>query len=98
MAGTIHEYMAGDKLTVILIGRCHIDFVAGFFALTGKRADDVIRLEAGDFENGYIHCLKKLLDDRNRLADILGRLGPLGFVLLIRLMAEGTSGRVKSHA
>ena len=97
MTGTIHEHMIGNELAVVLVGRRHIDFVSGFFAHVGERADDVIRLETGDFENGYIHRLEELLDDGNRLADVFRGLGALGFVLLVRLVAEGTSCRVKSH-
>ena len=98
VARTIHKHMIGDQLRVILVRRSHIDLKSGLFALLGERTDDIVRFESRYLKHRDIHCLQQLFDDRHGFADIFGCLGSLRFVLLIGLMAEGTTSRIKSNA
>ena len=84
-------------MPVVLIGCRHIDFVSRLFSFLGKRTDDVIGFKSGDFQHRDIHCLQDLLNNRNRFPDIFRSLRTLRFVLLVRLMPEGSPGRIKCH-
>ena len=97
MPRAVHEYMIGNELAVVLIGRCHIDLISCLFALFGKRTNDIVRFEPRHLEHGNIHRFEHLLDHRHGLTDIFGCLRSLRFVLLVRLMAERPAGRVKSN-
>ena len=97
MTGTIHEHMLGNELSIVLVRRSHIDLKSVLFSLLGERTDHIIRFKTRHFENRYIHSLQKLLYDRHSFLDILGCLRPLGLILLVCLVPESTSGRVKSY-
>ena len=97
MPRTIHENMIGHQLTVVLVGRSHIDLEAGLLSLFGKRTDYIVRLKAGDFQNRDIHRSEELFDYGHSLTDIFRSLGALRFVLFVRLMAERTAGGVKRN-
>ena len=98
MPRAIHEDMIGHQLAVILIRRSHIDLKSRFLTFLRERSDHIVRLKSGDLQHRYIHRLQEVFDHRNRFSDIFRSLGTLGFVLLIRLVAESATRRVKSHS
>ena len=93
----IHEDAIRDKLSVVLVRSSHIDFKTGLFALFGECTDNIIGFKARHFKHRDIHGHEEVFDNRNGFADVLRRFRPLGFILLVRLMTEGTPGRVKRH-
>ena len=85
-------------MSIVLIGRSHIDLESGYLGLVRERADDIVCFKARHFQYRNVHRLQELFDDRNGLADVFRCLWPLGFVLLEGFMTEGRSLRIEGHA
>ena len=96
MPRPVHTYMVGNKLTVVLVGRSHIDLEARQLRLPGERSDDIVGLKTVHFHHGDVHRLQQVLDDRHRTPNILRCLLALRLIRLKRLMTERRAMRVES--
>ena len=97
MTGTIDEDILLHQLSIILVRRKHIGRNAGFTALGGQCADDIIRLEAIYLKHRYSHGGKNLFDDGHRGANILRCFFTLRLISRECLGTEGGSMRVESY-
>ena len=86
-----------DDITTLGRGGSDTSAVAIAAALHADRADHIVRLVAGYFQNRNIVSLYDFFNDRDGLTDHFRRLFPLCLVLLEGLMAESRSLRVKGH-
>ena len=98
MARTIHPNILCHQLTIILVWSRHIHLKSLLFRLMSQGPNHIISFITRYIQHRDIHCFKKLLDTRNRPTDILWCLLSLCLVLLIRLMAESRTCRIKSHS
>ena len=77
-----------NQLSVILVGRHHIDVVTRLGALLRKGADHVVGLITLDFEDRDAHRLQHPFHVGNRQQNIFGRLRAIGLVLRKNLPPE----------
>ena len=86
------------ELSVVLVGRYHVDVVSGFGSPFGERTDHVVRFVVLDFEDRNAHRLQNPLDIGDRKQNVLRGLRAVGLVLGIDRAAERPPLRVERHA
>ena len=86
------------QLTVILIGRNHIDIVPLGRGLVCQSTDNIVGLITLDLIDGDAHSLQQTAQVGHRGDDILGCGGAVGLVLGVELATEATSLGVERYA
>ena len=86
------------QLTVVLVGRHHVDVVAGRSPLLREGADHVVGLIALDFENRDAHGFEHPLDVGHRDEYVLRSFGAVGLVFGEDLAAETAPLGIERHA
>ena len=86
------------QLPVVLVGRHHVDVVAGRSPLLREGADHVVGLIALDFENRDAHGFEHPLDIGHRNEYVLRSLGAVGLVFGEDLAAETATLGIERHA
>ena len=96
--GAVHKDVVRYQLAVVFIGGHHISTYALASGFGGKGADDIVCLVSGYFEDGDAVGAYDVFYDRYGKPDYFRRFLTLGFVLLVSLVPEGGSGRIKRDA
>ena len=96
--GAVHEDTARHQLTVVLVGSHHISRYAAAPRFGSQCTDDVVGFISRYLQNRNPVGLYDFFNNRNREADGLRSLFPLGFILLERFVPEGRSCRVEGNA
>ena len=95
--GTVHQSVLGDELAVILVRGHHVGGHALGLGPAGKRADDVVGLEALDLDDLDAPGPDDVLDKGDGVGYVLGLLVALGLVLGVCLVTEClAAGRVEA--
>ncbi len=92
--GTVEAHARTHQLRGVLVGRREKDLEPGRRPLRGERADDVIRLEAGDAHDGNAQRLRQFERLRNRGGDVLRHLVACRLVGRIGLVTERRPARI----
>ena len=95
--GVEHDDAVADELHQILIRRDDGGGGAGFAGLPHIGRDQIVGLEAVLFEARQIEGVHRLADELELRAQIVGRIGPVRFVIGIHRGAEGLFRLVEHH-
>ncbi len=82
-----HVFVAGDDVNVDVAAR----------RLAGERADHVIGLIPGNFDNGQAHGFAQAPNKRNLNKKLIGHGLALSFIVGKKLVAESWAGGVKDY-
>ena len=85
----IHVDAVADELHQVLVGRDDRDIAARLGRLPGKGRDDVVGLVILHLKAGDVEGPRRLARQGELRAEILGRFGAVGLVLVIDCVAEG---------
>ena len=89
--------MLGYQLSIVLVRSDHIDVQGGGGLPYGHRTYDVVRLEAGEHQDGNIHRPDYFRERLEGVYHQLGRRRTSSLVGRIELVPEGPSRRVEGH-
>ena len=97
MSGAAHSDTITDELCVVLVGCDHRDLESLRRGLLGERADHIVGLESGLFDDRDVVCCQDFLDDGHTQFDILGRSLSLRLILRVSLVSERWSSGIKGY-
>ena len=89
-------HVVGDELQAVTVARkdiCTVIFAAGI----RKCSQNIVRLEAGAFDNAYAHITEDILDKRHLHGKLIGHTVAVCLVCGACLVAERRLFQVESH-
>ena len=90
-------FAGADQLHQVLVGRDDGDVPALRCRGAGVGGDHVVRLDAGFLDHRQAERAGGVANQRELRDEVLGRIGPVGLVLVVNLVAEALARLVEHH-
>ena len=87
----------GDQLHQVLVGTDDGDVPAAFLRAAGIGGDEIVGLQPRHLDAGQAEGAGRVADQRELRLEVFGRLGPVGLVVLVDVVAEALAAGVEDH-